>query len=116
MKRKAIIIKTIFLILFAVLVLVGRYFGITCIWKQFFDIYCPGCGMTRACIAALRLDLKTAFSYHPMFFSVPLLVLYYYFDGNLFKNKMMNRTVFILIAAGFAINWLFGNKEILEIF
>lgn len=116
MKYKNLIVKTLLLILFAILVFIGSCFGIGCIWKQLFNVYCPGCGMTRACIAALKFDFKTAFSYHPMFFSVPVLVLYYYFDGNLFRNKLLNRLVFILIATGFVINWIFGSKEILEIF
>ena len=30
-------------------------------------IKCPGCGMTRACESLLRLDLKSAFYYHPAF-------------------------------------------------
>jgi hypothetical protein len=28
---------------------------------------CPGCGMTRACLAAFRLDFTDAFRYHPLF-------------------------------------------------
>ena len=36
-----------------------------CPFRFFFGISCPGCGMTRALLAALRLDFAAAFSYHP---------------------------------------------------
>ncbi|MCI8515850.1 MAG: DUF2752 domain-containing protein [Hungatella sp.] len=34
---------------------------------------CPGCGLSRAGLALLRLDVPSAFTYHPMFWAVPLL-------------------------------------------
>ncbi len=102
--------KILFLFVYGVLILIARYFNITCLWNYLFDIYCPGCGMTRACLSALRLDFKTAFSYHTMFWSVPILLLYFFADGNLFKNKSVNRIVFIIIAIGFLINWVFIPK------
>ena len=34
-----------------------------CPFRFFFGISCPGCGMTRALLAALRLDFAAAFSY-----------------------------------------------------
>ena len=40
--------------------------GITCPIKFLTGISCPGCGMSRACFNALRLDFKTAFDYHPL--------------------------------------------------
>ncbi|MCL1790869.1 MAG: DUF2752 domain-containing protein [Peptococcaceae bacterium] len=33
---------------------------------------CPGCGMTRACLAFFRLDFAQAFLYHPLFPAVLL--------------------------------------------
>lgn len=39
-----------------------------CPFRFFFGISCPGCGMTRALLAALRLDFAAAFSYHPVVF------------------------------------------------
>lgn len=37
-----------------------------CPFRYFFGIACPGCGMTRALLSALRLDLAAAFAYHPL--------------------------------------------------
>jgi hypothetical protein len=56
---------------FACLLIIGLYglmfaFGITCPIRYVFGVSCPGCGMTRACISALRLDFTAAFAYHPL--------------------------------------------------
>lgn len=47
-----------------------------CPFLYFFGIPCPGCGMTRALIAAARLDFKEAFYYHPLFFVVIIAAVY----------------------------------------
>ncbi len=60
------------LILSVVLILtVLQLLGITCIIKHTTGISCPGCGMTRACISALRLDFAAAFAYHPLWIVLP---------------------------------------------
>lgn len=78
-----------------------------CPFKHFFHIPCISCGMTRAWLSALNLDFAAAFSYHSMFWSVPILYLYILFDAKLFKNKFVNIAVLALIAAGFVINYIF---------
>lgn len=40
--------------------------GISCPIKHLTGVSCAGCGMTRACLAALRLDFSAAFAYHPL--------------------------------------------------
>lgn len=47
-----------------------------CPFLFFFGIPCPGCGMTRALMAAARLDFKAAFYYHPLFFVVIIAAVY----------------------------------------
>lgn len=42
-----------------------------CPFRYIFGVSCPGCGMTRALVAAVFSDLETAFGFHPLF---PLLV------------------------------------------
>lgn len=76
----------------------------TCIIKKITGLECFGCGMTRAVIAALRLDFKAAFSYHMMFWSVPLLYICFLFDGKLFGRRAANSIFYAVIAAGFVIN------------
>lgn len=57
--------------------------GIGCPIRFLTGISCLGCGMTRAWFAVLRLDLKSAFYYHPAFWLPPLMLLVY-----LLKNKI----------------------------
>lgn len=80
-------------------------FQIPCIYRYLFSIPCPGCGMTRAMLAALRLDFAEAFSYHPMFWSIPVLYLYLLLDGGLFRVRWLDRAFLIAIGVGFLINW-----------
>ena len=80
--------------------------GIGCVWRYFLHINCPGCGMTRAVICALKGDFAGAFSYHFMFWSLPLLVLLIVFDGKLFRRKWMNYALMGVIALGFLVNYL----------
>jgi len=37
----------------------------SCIWSSRFDIYCPGCGGTRAIDTLLKGKILTALNYHP---------------------------------------------------
>ena len=46
--------------------------GITCPIKHLTGISCPGCGMSRAVWALLRLDFAAAAYYHPLCFALPL--------------------------------------------
>ena len=105
-KIKDIKTKCLILSVTALVVLCWNFLKLPCIWIYLTGYHCPGCGMTRACISALKLDFYKAFSYHYMFWSVPLLITYFITDGNLFKNKTLNKIVFIIIALGFVINWI----------
>lgn len=83
------------------------FFKVPCIFKALFKMECIGCGMTRAVISALKFDFAAAFSYHKMFWSLPVLVIYFLADGKVFKNKIINITVLLLIGIGFLLNWVF---------
>ena len=48
--------------------------GITCPIKFLTGVSCPGCGMSRACMHAAKLDLSSAFAYHPMWITIPFVV------------------------------------------
>lgn len=94
------------LLLLAVGAFLRYWLGGTCPVARIFGISCPGCGLTRAVLAALRLDFAEAFSQHFMFFSLPVLCLYFLFDGRVFRNRTLNAAVLWLIVGGFAVHFL----------
>ncbi len=52
-----------------------RILGGICPFRLVTGIPCPGCGMTRAVLAACRGDMTAAFAYHPLFPLLPLVAL-----------------------------------------
>ncbi len=108
MKKKTdIVIKLLISILFLIYAYLLNASSMHCLILQLSGIRCLGCGMTRALISALHLDFKAAFSYHFMFWSVPLLYLCFWLDGKLFKNKKANLAFYALILVGFFANWIY---------
>lgn len=67
-----------------------------CPLYYFYHIPCPGCGITRAHIAAMQFDFKKAFEYHPMFFIV-IPTTHYIVHRDKIKYKL-NKRVEILLA------------------
>ena len=98
--------KLITTVILLAAVVVMRLFRIPCPWRALTTIPCPTCGMTRAWIAALSLDFRTAFAYHPLFWVVPLLYLCFLYDGRLFRKPWANRLFYAVIGAAFAVHWL----------
>lgn len=98
--------KLITLGILAVVLLVFKIFDIPCVFNLLFKIPCPSCGMTRAYINLLHLDISGAFRMHFMFWSVPILVIYYLFDFRPFGKKWLDNGILILIGAGFLVNWV----------
>ncbi|MBQ2785288.1 MAG: DUF2752 domain-containing protein [Oscillospiraceae bacterium] len=71
-----------------------------CLFRRITGIPCIGCGLSRAWLAALGLDFCSAFRYHPMFWSIPVLMLLALFDGRLFRKDIWNHILLILLTAG----------------
>ncbi|MBO4897617.1 MAG: DUF2752 domain-containing protein [Clostridia bacterium] len=97
------------LIFFGTVLILGAVLyksGIGCIWRYFFGVPCPGCGITRAYISAFKGDFKAAFGYNYMFISIPLVILYILYDGRLFKSPKADAVLLSLLAFGFLIHWL----------
>ena len=94
-------------LLIVVLCCGAMYFlGIQCPIKEIFGIMCPGCGMTRALVSMLLLRPAAAFQYHPMVWSLPILFLYYVYDGRLVGRRAIDATALCLIGVGFLCVWL----------
>ena len=107
LKNKLLIIP-FFIVMYILLYLLDT----TCIIKYFTNIPCPGCGLTRAYLALFKLDFSKAFYYHLLFWTIPILFLYYLFDEKLFKNKVINNLILIGIILLFKIedyHWITLN-------
>ncbi len=99
---------SLFFAAYTVLLYVSK---IGCVILRATGINCLGCGMTRAWLSALRLDLAAAVDYHLMFWSVPFIYISFLLDGNLFQNKKLNTAFHIAVLLGFVANWVFHNVE-----
>lgn len=95
--------KLVLLAAFALLLLIWWRNDWGCLLQRNTGIPCPGCGLTRAWLAAIRLDFAGAFSWHPMFWSVPVLALFLVYDAELFPSRKWNITIWGLILAGWAV-------------
>ena len=97
------IIDCLLLLIFCVIVYILK---IPCIIKAVFDIECPGCGLTRAYTSFFQLDIKKAFEYNPMFWSIPIIFLIYLFNNETFKYKIVLNLILNLIYLLFLLLWL----------
>ena len=80
--------------------------GIPCAFKAITHLSCPGCGMTRAWVAALHGNLSYAFTMHPWFWSVPILYGYFLAEGKLLGRPTADRIILSLLLGGFAVVFL----------
>jgi len=90
----------------AALVIIRHFLGLGCPIAEALGIPCPTCGMTRAAIAALRLDFKSAFSHHPLFFTLPLIYWTVVTEFSPFKNKRVNKLILVALASAFIAVWV----------
>jgi len=91
-----------FVLYFSIAYSIMNHYGISCVFLHCFGIPCPGCGMTRAFLALLKLDFWEAFKYNALIFYMPYLFLYIFFDWKGHIHK------FFLIFIGFSaiVNWV----------
>lgn len=75
--------------------------GTKCVIKNVTGIPCPSCGMTRSYLHVLEGDFSAAFYDHPLFFTVPFILIIAYVlsvkhdDKKL--TKLLSAILFILI-------------------
>ncbi|MDO4337664.1 MAG: DUF2752 domain-containing protein [Eubacteriales bacterium] len=88
------------------LLLCGACVFYKCPVRLLFHIDCPGCGMTRAVLSALRLDFNAAFRYHSLFPVTFVCAGYYIFRDCIYIGRRQERIALTVIAAAFIIRWL----------
>ena len=82
----------------AILCIILHVTGIGCPIRYVTGIPCPTCGMTRAWVELLRLNVRGAFSYHPLFWTIPILGIAF-----VIKPRMPKRIFeFVMIIIGVA--------------
>lgn len=91
--------STIYVILsFIVLILILYITGIGCPIRFLFGVCCPGCGLTRAYVSLLHMDLYSAFMYHPLFILPPIIFAIYISNvDNKIKNFVMVTSVVLFL-------------------
>ena len=83
-----------------------------CPVQLIFGIPCPGCGMTRAYLALLRLDFAAAFEYHPLFPIPAIAFVYHIFRRKIKLNKKIEIAFLILFLILFLVRWIFTLCEL----
>jgi|LSQX01.3.fsa_nt_gb hypothetical protein len=82
--KKQRIIKTIIYGLLFLLIVIGLYFLYTkkiivipCLFHEVTSLYCPGCGMSRALISLVQLNIYQAIRYNALVIVlVPVFIIY----------------------------------------
>ena len=95
-KRHALYKLSKGLVFFAILYILTKIFDASlCPIYHIFNVKCIGCGLTRGCIAALKLDFVTAYEYNilsiPICFSIIIYYLLSFID--VFFNRNCINTI-----------------------
>lgn len=101
-KHENFVLAGIIVLYFSVMIPVMKHFNISCFFRHFFGIICPGCGMTRAVLSVFRLDFAAAFRYNPLVFALPYIGLYILFHFKAKAHKYILAGIGIL----FLLNWV----------
>lgn len=68
-----------------------------CPFRFFTGISCPGCGMSRAVLALLKLDIGLAIEMHPLVFLLPVAAAVYFLRKRIPKKAMTALCVTALV-------------------
>ena len=88
--------------------------GITCPIKFITGISCAGCGMSRAWMAFLQLDIANSFAYHPLFWLVPMAVIVRFCKSkiNIKIYKIIKFTIIIMFAIVYICRLIWSGDDV----
>ena len=123
-----LIILNFSLLLFAILYSLYFYFTkgteneIKCVFKDFFGMYCPGCGGSRSLFSFITLDFLNSFRLYPPIIISAFVILDY--DRRLLKTPVKKDTIYtdkfnfftFLIIPAAIILWFFMRNFLLLVF
>lgn len=96
--KKNVIVCTIIIAISGIAILYHFNIAIPCIFYKVTNLYCPGCGITRAVISLLKLELYKAFRYNPLIITLlPLLLIYNIYVKIFNKKKNFSQNVWIIL-------------------
>lgn len=99
-KFKKIIIVCAIGIIAIIGISILHYFniGIPCIFYKVTNLYCPGCGITRAIISLLKLDFYQAFRYNSLvIILLPFLLMYFIYVNVFCGKKKIPQFVWVIL-------------------
>ena len=91
---------------------------IPCIFHSVTDVPCPGCGMTRACIALTHAHFAEAWRYHPFSFLIVCLAVGIAFFPSYLKNTwagytLKTRNLIVIFGIVFCLSlWMMKVKNL----
>lgn len=93
--------------------------ALNCVFRKYFGIQCPACGMTRAFKSILSFNFKEAIKYNIL--SIPLIIIVFYFIIKLIMDLLTGKNYFvsglknflnnyyIIIIAALIISFIYNN-------
>lgn len=101
--RSQVVLALLTFALYCVLLLLQA----PCVFRYFFHLPCPGCGMRDALWAFLHFDFALAFYSHPMVWSLPLLPLLVLTGGRPTRNRRVNGLILGIVLFGFLLSYIY---------
>lgn len=90
LKPRHFLSRAAFLALGGIFLLLWAQFVHACPIRSVTGIPCPGCGISRAWFAFLSGDFVHALRFHPMFWSLVPICIFFLWEGRLFENEKLN--------------------------
>ncbi len=99
-----LLLRLLLLMLLGLILLFWVVNGWPCLLRKITGLPCLSCGMSRAWLSAFRLDWAGAFTYHPMFWSIPVLAVLWLFIDRIPKGWLTG--ISMVIALGYFVCYI----------